>query len=212
MTQTKRFLTVLFIIIWLLCAVSCFSRDVQTAQEGEMNAVLIHADQYLEEARMQLVSSCNILGFDRETFLNMTVGKPIRIYTFDGFGDVLSDDVYSCPLFYQDNIVGIIGVYYDLADQQYHCSLGKMYADKLNEIWHSDTLSYSEGFIIGQLYDKLFITDGKEVEVIFDEEGEHTRSISVEELKELCPHIAENVDDRYFLSKTTTPESTMQVR
>ena len=208
----KVSLFILVIVLSLSFLSVSEKQSAEKALEGEMNAVLIHADQYLEEARMQLVSSCNILGFDRETFLNMTVGKPIRIYTFDGFGDVLSDDVYSCPLFYQDNIVGIIGVYYDLADQQYHYSLGKMYADKLNEIWHSDTLSYSEGFIIGQLYDKLFITDGKEVEVIFDEEGEHTRSISVEELKELCPHIAENVDDRYFLSKTTTPESTMQVR
>lgn len=80
----------------------------------------------------------------------------------------MSDDVYSCPLIYNNNIVGIIVVYHDKHTNEYYYSLRKQYADQLNDLRNSSLLNTTDGIVIGRLGDKLFATDGSEVEILID--------------------------------------------
>ena len=161
------------------------------------DSISVLASQHLENMKAQIGTACEDLGFDLTTFQNMSVGTPFVVYTFNKTGDVLSDDVYSCPLLYNGNIVGIIGVYYDSFTNAYYYSLGREYADQLNGLKKSSLLKLSDGIVIGRIGDKLFATDGSEVEILIDQAADNAISVNVEEIKNVSRQVKKNASTEY---------------
>ncbi len=161
------------------------------------DSISILAAQHLENMKTQIGTGYEDMGFDLTTFQNMSVGTPFVVYEFNKTGDVLSDDVYSCPLLYNGNIVGIIGVNYDKETNEYHYSLGREYADQLNDLRKTSLLKINDGIVIGRIGDKLFATDGSEVEILIDQAADNASSISVDDIKSVCKIIKDNASSEY---------------
>lgn len=194
---------------FFIALILCFSISSHAfAAEGDMgfdmkvstnntDSISVLASQHLENMKAQIGTACEDLGFDLTTFQNMSVGTPFVVYTFNKTGDVLSDDVYSCPLLYNGNIVGIIGVYYDSITNAYYYSLGREYADQLNGLKKSSLLKLSDGIVIGRIGDKLFATDGSEVEILIDQAADNAISVNVEEIKNVSRQVKKNASTEY---------------
>lgn len=171
-----------------------FDMKVSTSNPDSISMLVA---QHLENMKAQIGASCEDLGFDLATFQNMSAGTPFVVYTFDETGGVLSDDVYSCPLIYNGNIVGIIGVYYDKNTNEYYYSLGKEYADQLNKLKKSSLLQLSDGIVIGRIGDKLFATDGSEVEILIDRAVDNATSVSIDDIKDAIKEAKKNASGEY---------------
>lgn len=150
--------------------------------------------QHLRTMQAQMGSSCTAIGFDPDVFMNMTASSPFTVYTFDEYGEVVSDDVYMSLLMYSGEVVGTIGVYYDSASESYQYSLGTSYADEMNLLLKGTKLEASEGIIIGRLGEKLFATDGSKAEILFENPMPIGGTSLVKEVRidDICNIIKEN--------------------
>ena len=162
--------------------------------------VMILAANHLASMKNQIFDTCETLGFDKNVFLNMCVGTPFTVYSFDSNGNILSDDVHMCPLLYLGDVVGTIGVYYDAESSSYCYSLGTTYALELNELFHSKKMDKRSGLVIGHLADKLFATDGRNTTILFDEPSNGRASVDVNEICDVCKAIRSSVSENSFES------------
>lgn len=150
------------------------------------------AVQYLQSMQQSVGESSEALGFTLEVFQNMTVGEPFTVYAFDNTGAVISADTYMCPLIYNEQVVGQIGLSYDATSGMYNCSLGSSHAEALHEMLYSQTLDHSAGIVVGQMGDKLFATDGEKVMILFDQPGNMEETAELKTIESLCRTIKEN--------------------
>lgn len=209
----KKFLSIfLILVVCLSCSSLAFAADLYTSVDVSISTtnaddISTLAAQHLKTMKEQLGNSCRELGFDTDTFLNMSTGTPFTVYSFDEFGKVLSDDVYLCPLIHENTIVGTIGIYYDTTSSSYCYSMGKSYATQLNELVHSTQLDKSSTIVIGHIDDKLFATDGTNVTILFEEPTESNASVDINTIKNICGTAKSNVGSLYssITSITSTP-------
>ena len=102
------------------------------------------------------------LGFDKMTFFEMTVDSAFILYSIDANGIIIANNSFSCPLSYNDSIVGIIGVVYDSTSNEVCCSLGKEYSYQLQMIRDHAFKDDNEIAVCALLGD-LIATDGKDI-------------------------------------------------
>lgn len=194
-------------ILSILLCISCAPKVMATESEklSDINvastaseSISTLAAQHLKNMKVQLDTSCETLGFSYTTFMNMSTGTPFTVYTFDTDGNVVSDDVYLCPLIYSNQIVGTIGIYYDTLSSSYCYSISTSHAAQFNELMYTTRLNRSSGVVIGHIGDKLFATDGTNVLVLFDEPGDDSNSVNISHIKEICGIVKSNAISNYL--------------
>nr|WP_300839061.1 C39 family peptidase [uncultured Acetatifactor sp.] len=95
-------------------------------------------------------------------------------------------------------------IYYNSTDSEYYYTLGRAYADELNKLRYSSNVDFENIVFIGQVADKLFVTDGKNVDVILEMPVEKMPTVSVSELEEICTNLT--VDESTDYAVICEPE------
>ena len=98
----------------------------------------------------------------------------------------------------------VMEIYYNSTDSEYYYTLGRAYADELNKLRYSSNVDFENIVFIGQVADKLFVTDGKNVDVILEMPVEKMPTVSVSELEEICTNLT--VDESTDYAVICEPE------
>ena len=67
-----------------------------------------------------------------------------------------------------------------------------VYAEDLNEIRYESTVNTNANLVIGRMADKLFITDGSKVDIIYNMPIDQATTISTNEIKNVCSALTKN--------------------
>ncbi len=82
---------------------------------------------------------------------------------------------------------------YDNTTDAYYYTFGKAYAENLNELRYESDVNTNANLIIGRVADKLFITDGSNVDVIYEMPVDQIASVSSVDIESVCDVLAQNV-------------------
>lgn len=195
----KRILTLLLSII-MICNVpitvtaSAVNKDempkeLYVATEAETTEVDNRAIEYLYKAKIMLAADPSIIGFTEFELNNALLGNSFTLYTFNESGQFVPSSTQVYPIFCENEIVGIMEIYYNSVNSEYYYTLGRAYADNLNKLRYGSNVDLEKILFIGQVADKLFITDGENVDIILDMPMEQMPTVSVSELEEICANI-----------------------
>lgn len=195
----KKLVSVLLAAIMSLSlAVSSLAVTNESAQPDDLETLTSLAEQYLDESKLEMGVTCSSMGFDPNEFCNASLGLPYVTYRFDSQGAVLSDDIYSFPMIYGNEIIGTICICYNEESECYNYSLGADCAEELNGLRNSG-LDTSNGLLIGNIGGKRFATDGVNAQLLLDMRLEVSEPVSMEQIQEICDELFQNPDVEYLL-------------
>lgn len=184
----RRIVALALAVVLIFVGMSSASAESVTSFSEKISSMAILAAEYLESVRVPIGSSCTALGFSSEVFMNMTVGTPFVVHRFTEEGEIISDDIYMCPLIYNGDIVGQIEIYYDPISLTYCYSMGTAYAEPLDDLVQTSVLSNGDNLVFGNMGDKFFATDGQSVFVLFDAPIED-ECIELSQIEQQCKNI-----------------------
>ncbi|MCI9221534.1 MAG: hypothetical protein HFH94_17825 [Lachnospiraceae bacterium] len=180
------------------------SKELYVASSAESMEVDKLAIEYLSKAKIMLASDSLTIGFTEYELKNALLGNPFSIYAFNEKGQFVPSNTKVYPIFCGNQIVGIMEIYYNSTDSEYYYTLGRAYADELNKLRYSSNVDFENIVFIGQVADKLFVTDGKNVDVILEMPVEKMPTVSVSELEEICTNLT--VDESTDYAVICEPE------
>ena len=201
----KRFFS-LFLSIILICSMSvtAFADSVDSAdsvspaklhvaREAGSDTVDMLAAEHLSTMKLQFAANPSALGFGADELSCALLGNAFTLYVFDTSGRIVSDDTLAYPVIYNDEIIAVLEVYYDNTTDAYYYTFGKAYAENLNELRYESDVNTNANLIIGRVADKLFITDGSNVDVIYEMPVDQIASVSSVDIESVCDVLAQNV-------------------
>ena len=201
----KRFFS-LFLAIILICSMSvtAFADAVDSAdsvspaklhvaREAGSDTVDMLAAEHLSTMKLQFAANPSALGFGADELSCALLGNAFTLYVFDTSGRIVSDDTLAYPVIYNDEIIAVLEVYYDNTTDAYYYTFGKAYAENLNELRYESDVNTNANLIIGRVADKLFITDGSNVDVIYEMPVDQIASVSSVDIESVCDVLAQNV-------------------
>lgn len=201
----KRFFS-LFLAIILICSMSvtAFADSVDSAdsvspaklhvaREAGSDTVDMLAAEHLSTMKLQFAANPSALGFGADELSCALLGNAFTLYVFDTSGRIVSDDTLAYPVIYNDEIIAVLEVYYDNTTDAYYYTFGKAYAENLNELRYESDVNTNANLIIGRVADKLFITDGSNVDVIYEMPVDQIASVSSVDIESVCDVLAQNV-------------------
>lgn len=120
------------------------------------------ASEYLDSIKAQFISDPLVLGITKEELSGAVLGDSFTVQVYDDYGkDVSSDQTASYPVIYDNNIIGILELFYDSKNDQYGYTFGKAYADELNSLKRNKAFSDDAELCVIFSENKLIATDGK---------------------------------------------------
>lgn len=195
----RRFLALLLTLVMIFACTNSVSAAPTNDSSESVSSLSASARiaglaaEYLMRIRPKVGTSCTSLGFSTEAFLNMSVGTPFVVHRFNESGEVISDDVYMCPLVYENEVVGQLEIYYDPVAAGYCYALGTAYAEPLNNLMEVAACKRNDSFVFGSIGGKFFATDGTRVEILFDASITE-QSVDVSQIEGLCKIVRSNAD------------------
>ena len=216
----KKYLS-FFLAILLVCSMSMTAfaasadsdvqitpADLRVASGATSIQVNALAAEHLSTMKYQFSGNPSALGFTADELSGAVLGTAFTLYVVNTNGQIVSDETLVYPVIYNDEIIAVLEVYYDTTSSAYHYTFGKAYAEDLNEIRYESVVNATANLVIGRIEDKLFITDGSNVDIIYEMPVEQATNISVAEIETLCSNLTQNVGDSFsIISEVNTQSS-----
>ena len=201
----KKYISI-FLAVLLVCSMSITAfaasndstekiipANLRVASEDTSAGVDALAAEHLSTTKCQFSGNPSALGFTADELSGAALGTAFTLYVFDTDGRIVSDETLVYPIVYNNEIIAVLEMYYDSASSAYCYTFGKAYAEDLNEIRYESAVNTDANLIIGRIADKLFITDGSKVDIIYNMPVDQAATISTNEIKNVCSDLAKNV-------------------
>lgn len=177
-------------------------KELHVATIMESTEVDNLAKEYLYQAKIMLAANSSVRGFSEFELANASLGKPFSIYVLNESKQFVPSNTWVYPIFCENDIVGVMEVCYNSTKSKYFYTLGRAYADNLNRIRYSGNVDAGSILFVGQVADKLFITDGINIDVLSDMPTEQMATITTFELEDICANLETESFDYAVICET----------
>lgn len=185
--------------------------DLLVASETTSDSVDVLAAEHLTAMKLQFAGNPSALGFDVDELSGAALGSAFTLYVFNTNGQVVSDETLVYPVLYNNEIIAVLEAYYDNTSSAYYYSFGKAYAEDLNEIRYGSVVNTDANLVIGRIADKLFITDGSNVDIIYEMPVDQATTISVNEIENVCAVLSQNASTSFSAINEISVQSSQVV-
>ncbi len=212
----KRIISIIMLVVFVFsvpAAVTEASPDTSDNGNSE-NRIVIEkikpenpdklAEDYLLLMKKQFSENPYALGFVGDELSDCRLGKVFVLYVFSDDGRITSQNSFVYPIIYGDKIIAVLEMYYDSITSQYYYTFGKAYAEDLNVAVLNSDIDTNKKLVLGRVGNRLFVTDGKEVETVQKIPLSQEDSISSEKLDEICKLIPKNLGNEFSITDDVT--------
>lgn len=200
----KKYLS-FFLAVLLVCSMSMTAfaasndstgkispANLRVASKDTQAGVDVLAAEHLTTLKRQFSGNPSALGFTADELSGAALGTAFTLYVFNTNGQIVSDETLVYPIIYNNEIIAVLEMYYDSTSSAYCYTFGKAYAEDLNEIRYESAVNTDANLVIGRIADKLFITDGSKVDIIYNMPVDQPTTISTNEIKNVCSVLTKN--------------------